>query len=78
MCAASAPSTVLTLLQTLFFDMLPSDPGYTPAARDKRIANSSFYQQLLRLDMDPYAAHSRNESLIAMVEEYSAVEQPKP
>jgi hypothetical protein len=78
MCAVSVPSTVLTLLPTPFFDMLPSDPDYIPAAQDKRIVDSPFYQRLLRLNMDPYAAHSRDESMIAMVEEYFATGRTKP
>jgi hypothetical protein len=54
--------------------MLPSDPDYIPAARDQRIVRSAFYQRLLSLNTDPYAAHSRNESLIAMVEEHAVIE----
>jgi len=48
--------------------MPPSDPGYTPACTDERVLASPFYQRLLSTNMDPYAAHSRNEQLIAAIE----------
>jgi hypothetical protein len=58
--------------------MLPSDPDYIPATRDQRILSSPTYQRLLSLNIDPYAAHSRNESLIAMVEEHAFTETQAP
>jgi hypothetical protein len=51
--------------------MLPSDPGYIPAAADEKVLQSSFYKELLRLNTDPYAAHSRDLALIEVVEEFA-------
>jgi hypothetical protein len=50
--------------------MLPSDPGYIPAATDERVRELPVYQELLALNTDPYAAHSRDEGLIQMIEEF--------
>ena len=49
--------------------MLPSDPGYIPAATDERVLACEFYRQLLGMNTDPYAAHSRDEGLIQAIEE---------
>jgi hypothetical protein len=49
--------------------MLPSDPGYIPAATDPIVLQSEFYQKLLLMNTDPYAAHARDQSLIEFVEE---------
>ena len=49
--------------------MLPSDPDYVPAATDARIRELPAYKQLLTLNTDPYAAHSRNQGLIELLEE---------
>lgn len=51
--------------------MLPSDPGYIPAATDERVVAHPEYQRLLSLNTDPYAAHSRNETLIQLIEEFA-------
>ncbi len=50
--------------------MLPSDPGYTPAATDERVRQLPVYHGLLALNMDPYAEYSRNENIIRMIEEF--------
>jgi hypothetical protein len=42
--------------------MLPSDLGYIPAATDPIVLQSEFYQKLLLMNTDPYAAHSRDRS----------------
>lgn len=49
---------------------LPSDPDYIPAATDERILALPLYQQLLSLDTDPYASHSREEGVIQWLEEF--------
>lgn len=49
--------------------MLPSDPGYIPAATDPIVLQSAFYQKLLTMNTDPYAAHARDQALIEFVEE---------
>jgi hypothetical protein len=49
--------------------MLPSDPGYIPAADDERVLANPLYQWLLGMNTDPYAAHSRDEGLIQAIEE---------
>lgn len=54
--------------------MLPSDPGYIPACTDERIRQSFVYQQFLAKNTDPYAHHSRQESLIALIEEIASAE----
>ena len=54
--------------------MLPSDPGYIPAATDSRVLESAFYQKLLSMNTDPYAAHSHDQALIETVEEYAFAE----
>jgi hypothetical protein len=51
--------------------MLPSDPGYIPAATDERVLRCEFYQELLSLNTDPYAAHSYDRGLIETVEEFA-------
>lgn len=51
--------------------MLPSDPGYIPAATDERVVAHPEYQRLLSLNTDPYAVHSRNETLIQLIEEFA-------
>jgi hypothetical protein len=51
--------------------MLPSDFGYIPAATDSRVLESAFYQKLLSMNTDPYAAHSRDLALIEVVEEFA-------
>jgi hypothetical protein len=48
--------------------MLPSDPGYIPACTDERVLASPYYKELLRLNTDPYALHSRDESMIRDLE----------
>lgn len=50
--------------------MLPSDPDYIPAATDERVRNLPIYQDMLRLNTDPYAAYSRNEAMIELIEEF--------
>jgi hypothetical protein len=50
--------------------MLPSDPGYIPAATDERVRQLPVYQEMLALNTDPYAAHSRNEAMIETIEEF--------
>jgi hypothetical protein len=68
----SAESMALTLPPTSFFDMaLPSEPGYIPAAQDPAVISSPFYRKMLSMNMDPYADHSRNESMIEMIEEFA-------
>ena len=49
---------------------LPSDPGYIPAATDERVLALPEYQQMLALNTDPYAAHSREEAVIEWLEEF--------
>jgi hypothetical protein len=49
---------------------LPSDPDYTPAATNPNVLACHQYQELLRMNIDPYAPHSRNEGLIQYIEEY--------
>ena len=49
---------------------LPSDPDYIPAATDERVLLLPVYQELLSLNTDPYAAHSRDEGMIQMIEEF--------
>jgi len=49
--------------------MLPSDPGYTPAALNPAVLSSELYRSLLARDIDPYAAHSRDDSLISICEQ---------
>jgi|LakMenE18May11ns_1017448.scaffolds.fasta_scaffold8121650_2 hypothetical protein len=51
--------------------MLPSDPGYIPAATDERVLACEFYRQLLGMNTDPYASHSRDPGLIEVVEEFA-------
>ena len=51
--------------------MLPSDPGYIPAATDERVLACEFYRQLLSMNTDPYAAHSYDPGLIEAVEEFA-------
>ena len=51
--------------------MLPSDPGYTPAATDERVLACEFYRQLLSMNTDPYASHSYDLGLIEAVEEFA-------
>ena len=50
--------------------MLPSDSGYIPAATDERVRELPVYQELLALNTDHYAAHSRDEGLIQWLEEF--------
>jgi hypothetical protein len=50
---------------------LPSDPDYIPAAIDERVLSCGFYQQLLSMNTDPYAAHSYDPGLIQTVEEFA-------
>jgi hypothetical protein len=57
--------------------MLPSDPGYTPAATDERVLACEFYRQLLSMNTDPYASHSYDLGLIEVVEEF-AMSKPSP
>jgi hypothetical protein len=49
--------------------MLPSDPHYIPAATDERVLRCPIYQDMLRLNTDPYAAHSYEKGLIEFIEE---------
>jgi hypothetical protein len=51
--------------------MLPSDPGYIPAATDERVLRCEFYKELLSMNTDPYARHSYDEGLIQVVEEFA-------
>jgi hypothetical protein len=51
--------------------MLPSDPDYIPAATDERVLACGFYQHLLSMNTDPYAAHSFDQGLIETVEEFA-------
>jgi hypothetical protein len=51
--------------------MLPSDPGYIPAATDERVLACEFYRQLLSMNTDPYASHSYDPGLIEAVEEFA-------
>lgn len=50
---------------------LPSDPDYIPASSDERVLACEFYQALLRMNTDPYAAHSYDPGLIQAVEEFA-------
>jgi hypothetical protein len=50
---------------------LPSDPDYIPATTDQRVLQCEFYQELLSLNTDPYAAHSYDRGLIETVEEFA-------
>jgi hypothetical protein len=49
--------------------MLPSDPGYIPTATDESVLASPLYQWLLKMNTDPYAAHSRDQAMIQNIEE---------
>jgi hypothetical protein len=49
---------------------LPSDPDYIPACDNPQVLALPMYQNLLRLNTDPYADHSRDESLIELIEEF--------
>lgn len=49
--------------------MIPSDPGYTPAALNPAVLSSKLYRSLLARDIDPYASHSRDDSLISLCEQ---------
>lgn len=53
---------------------LPSDPDYIPGTSDPRVLACHEYQEMLRMNMDPYAPHSRNEGLIQYIEEYVGAE----
>lgn len=48
--------------------MLPSDPGYIPAATNQAILDLPLYQWLLAHNTDPYASHSRDEEMIKVLE----------
>lgn len=50
---------------------LPSDPEYTPACDNPRVLALQEYQDFLKSNTDPYAAHARDESLIQLLEEYA-------
>jgi hypothetical protein len=50
---------------------LPSDPDYIPTATDEQVLRCEFYQKLLSMNTDPYAAHSRDLALIEVVEEFA-------
>ena len=54
--------------------MLPSDPGYTPAATDQRVLNHPIYLNFLSMNTDPYAAHSYDKDLIDAIEEHAFLE----
>lgn len=56
--------------------MLPSDSGYVPHAADERIRQSPFYRQLLNLNIDPYAPHSIDRSLIQLIESVASTAAP--
>jgi hypothetical protein len=49
---------------------LPSDPDYVPAAIDERVLALPQYQRLLANNLDPYAAHSREDAVIQWLEEF--------
>jgi hypothetical protein len=49
--------------------MLPSDPDYIPAATDPIVLQSAFYQKLLSMNTDPFAAHSFDQALVEFAEE---------
>jgi hypothetical protein len=51
--------------------MLPSDPNYIPATTNQLVLQCPFYQELLSINTDPYAAHSYDEGLIELVEEFA-------
>jgi hypothetical protein len=51
--------------------MLPSDPNYIPATTNQLVLQCWFYQELLSINTDPYAAHSHDEGLIELVEEFA-------
>jgi hypothetical protein len=50
--------------------MLPSDPGYVPAATDERLLQLPQYQELLRMNTDPFAKHSRDPGTIQWLMEF--------
>ena len=50
--------------------MLPSDPGYVPAATDERIRQLPQYQELLSMNTDPFAPYSRDEGTIQWLMEF--------
>jgi hypothetical protein len=54
--------------------MIPSDPNYVPAATNPNVVNSKLYKHFLSLDIDPYAGHSFDESLVSMIEENASAE----
>jgi len=54
--------------------MLPSDPGYIPAATDERVLQCPIYLEMLSLNTDPYAAHSYSPGVIEMIEEFAFAE----
>ena len=49
--------------------MLPSDPDYIPAATDERVLALPDYQRMLANNFDPYAPHSREETVQQLLQE---------
>jgi len=54
--------------------MIPSDPNYIPACPDEKVRESTLYKHMLSMCVDPYAPHSRDESLIIVIQESAAAE----